>query len=217
MDKEKTELAIWLKTFTVFISAIVSSVAFFVYINRNIIFNRAAGSNGSITFVRERENTKMAGEFSTQLILNTDNAQVRGTDVRIQFDRSKLELIRLVPSARQATSLHTYLPLKENTFDAERVIREANDTGFIEFSALTVDMDSQTATASFKGVAVLADLAFRSLQEGRSTIRIINAHPTHDSTIVENTNPPQNILTKTNELSISSAAIIPTLLKQPEQ
>ncbi len=210
MDKEKTELAIWLKTFTVFISAIVSSVAFFVYINRNIIFNRAAGSNGSITFVRERENTKMAGEFSTQLILNTDNAQVRGADVRIQFDRSKLELIRLVPSARQTTSLHAYLPLKENTFDVERVIREANETGFIEFSALTLDMESQTVTTPFKGVAVLADLTFRSLQEGRSTVRIINRHPTHDSTIVENTNPPQNILTKTNELEVASVSLFPT-------
>ncbi len=210
MDKETSELGIWLKTFFVFISALTSAVFFFLYLNRYIIFNRAAGANGSLTFVKEKIVTKHAELFTAQLLLNTDKTFIRGTDVKIKFDASRLELVRVMPSAKQTTTLNTFTPLNGSVFDYERVIAQANQTGIIEFSAITANVEKSTLTAPYTGVAILAELTFRSLQPGETTVAIVKNHPTHDSTIIEDINPPQNILSKTNTLIVTSETVIPS-------
>ncbi|MFA5136636.1 MAG: hypothetical protein WC489_04550 [Patescibacteria group bacterium] len=210
MEKETTELAIWLKTFLLFVSALISAVFFFVYLNRYIIFNHASGANGSLTFASEKINASPSGLFATQIVLNSDNAMVRGTDVKIAFDQSKLELIRVMPWAKQTTSLKTFTPLNNNSFDYAEVVSEANKTGIIQFNAITADMEKQTVTTPFKGITVLAELTFRSIQPGETTLSFLHTHPTQDSTIIENIDPPQNILTRTNKLTVISEIAVPS-------
>lgn len=210
MEKESTELTIWLKTFTIFVSAIASAVVFFLYINRYIIFNRAAARNASLTFATETLDVQSSTLLSTQVMINTDTALIKGTDVRIKFDRSKLELIHVLPKAQTETTLKTYLPLNGAEFDMERVVRQANETGFVEFSAITADINKQSVTASFKGIAILAQLTFRSIQPGKTSLVFVNAHPTHDSTIIQDLNPPINILSRTNQLTVTSVGVFPT-------
>lgn len=213
-DTETSELLIWLKTFSVFMSAIISAVAFFLYINRYIIFNRAAGTNAGLSFTAESIQTEHAGNFKTQLMITTDNAQIHGTDVRIKFDRSKLELISVLPSALNSTTLKTFMPVAGTEFDMERVVTQANETGFVEFGAVTADLASNTVTAPFRGTAILAELTFRSIQPGETKLTILNTHPSHDSTIVSDIMPPLNILTDVRETKITSRGIYPTALPQ---
>lgn len=205
MEKETTELVIWLKTFFVFVSALLSAVFFFIYLNRYIIFNRAAGGNASLTFVDEAITVDASGLCKTQLVLNTDNTKIRGTDVKIAFDTSKLELVHILPQAKQSSSLKTYLPIKNNEFDYQTVIRQANQTGQLAFSAITADMEKGLVTAPFQGIAILAQLTFRSIQPGKTIVSFIHIHPSHDSNIVDTLNPPNNILMRTNKLEITTS------------
>lgn len=208
-NKETNELAIWLRTFVIFVFAIASSLFFLVFLNRNAIFNKAAGGSGSLAFSSRTIDARAGQAFSTQLWIGTDEMPIKGTDVRIKFDRSRLELVQVTPLAQGATSLKTFLPLQGAAFDGQRVVNEANATGFIEFSAITADLQTQQATAPFKGQAVLAQFTFRSIQPGDTTLKIVHDHPSQDSTVIEAMNPPANILSTVNDLVVHADAGIP--------
>ena len=208
MKSNKPTLSNWIKIPAISAAAVISAVVFFAYTNQYIDFSKASGSMAGLTFTKEEAATNVGGIVPAQIMLNTDGAAIRGTDVRISFDPSHLELISISPSAKDSTSLQTYTPLNGRVFNSDYVLSQANKTGFIEFSAVTADMKTGAITAPFKGLTILADLTFRSIQEGKTTLTVIRQHPSQDSTVIDDSKPPQNILLKTNTLTVTSGAAL---------
>lgn len=199
----------------IIIAAFISASAFFTYLNQYIIFNKAAGGSGSLVFPQETLSAENGTLFTTQLMLDTGSSMVRGTDVKIQFDSSRLELVRVLPVAKQTSTLTTFTPLLNDMFDYEKVVQEANKTGVIEFGAVTADLTKQTLTQPFKGAVILAELTFRTIQPGKAKLTIVHTDPTKDSTIIDDLDPPQNILLQTNELTVLSENQLPQISQQP--
>jgi hypothetical protein len=149
---------------------------------------------------------------STQILLDVNNAYARGSDIKIVFDPSRLELVKVRPLAQEQTALKTFLPIYESRKFAEAlVIRRANSEGILEFSAITADTNTGKLTQTVTGKIALAELTFVIKKEGNATVAFLTNHPTLDSTVVEEGNPPLNILTKTNILMITMDSPTPTL------
>ncbi len=195
---------LFIRTGVIIFTAFLSALLFFIYLNQHIIFNKAAGGNGSLTFTQSKITVKNGNIFETELMMNTDQTFIRGTDIRIKFDPSHIKLIDIVPKAQEYSTLKTFTPLQYDVFNRGKVIREANKTGIITFGAVTADLTAQTVTQPFKGMVILSHFIFQTIQPGQSTLSIIHNDPLRDSTIINDGTTPQNILLETNELAVTA-------------
>ena len=67
--------------------------------------------------------TQVGQEFDLPLFLNTDGAAVRGVDISILFDHTRLTLMTVVPTAQSTTPFKTFTPLTSgNTFASAEVV-----------------------------------------------------------------------------------------------
>lgn len=168
------------------------------------LVKRAAAPTASLALTGSYS-VNIGDEFTVPLNLNTDNNQIWGTDIRIIFDKDKLQLTALNPLARQNSTLKTFAPIDSgNNFNSTSVLNTANSSGIIEFSAVTADLTNQTVTAPFSGTAALASLTFKALAGGTANISFdYNSGSTTDSNIVPAGNDLTDLLGKVTNLSIT--------------
>ena len=177
----------------------------------------AAGANSSLTLPPSLS-ASVNQQFSVPISLNTDNSPIIGTDVHLSFDHSLLRLLAVTPVA--VTGLPTFLPITAgNVFDADRVISTANQTGVIEFSAITFNPSSQTVSPPFQNSSseILANLIFQALQPGTTAVSFVfQPALTTDSNLVSTTDPPTDLLSSVTNLSLTiSSPITPTGIPTP--
>lgn len=210
MNGDDGEIGTWLKIFVVCIFGLGSVMGFFLFFSRNSLLSKASGEQASLLFVPDTHVVQKGNTVKVQIVLDTNKAYVRGVDVAVAFDQSFLTLNTIIPKAQKDSQLKTYLPLDyANDFDSMKVISQANKSGRIEFSAITADMKKSQLMKSINGNLVLAELEFLMKKKGTTKVTILKSHPSRDSTVVQSTNPPINILTKTNVLTLTT--LIPTL------
>jgi len=210
MNGDDGEIGTWLKIFVVCIFGLGSVMGFFLFFSRNSLLSKASGEQASLLFIPHTQVVQKGNTVKVQILLDTNKAYVRGVDVAVAFDQSFLTLNSIIPKAQKDSQLRTYLPLDySNDFDSMKVISQANKNGRMEFSAITADMKKNQLMKSINGNLVLAELEFLMKKEGTTKVTILKSHPSRDSTVVQATNPPINILTKTNVLTLTT--LIPTL------
>jgi hypothetical protein len=184
-------------------------MGFFLFFSRNSLLSKASGEQASLLFIPHTQVVQKGNTVKVQILLDTNKAYVRGVDVAVAFDQSFLTLNSIIPKAQKDSQLRTYLPLDySNDFDSMKVISQANKNGRMEFSAITADMKKNQLMKSINGNLVLAELEFLMKKEGTTKVTILKSHPSRDSTVVQATNPPINILTKTNVLTLTT--LVPT-------
>lgn len=169
----------------------------------------ANGANAGLTMpasINAQENQT----FNVPITINTDGADIRGVDVFISFDTSKLQLTAITPTASSSTSLKTFVPVNsDGSFNASQQILNANSTGRIKFGAQTYDWSANALTAPYNGSTTLAVLQFRSLSaNGTTPISFIYQNGSTTSTLIaSNTDPVTNLITSTSHLTNSFVVI----------
>jgi hypothetical protein len=215
---EDSELGNWLKFFVLFIFGLGTVVIFFLFFNRNSFLTKASGAQATLSFNPSSLTVKKDGILSTQVELEVNNAYVRGSDIKIVYDPSRLTLLKVRPLAQEQSSLKTYLPLDASkNFNEYAVIKRANSEGVIELSAVTFDVKNSQFTQTLTGKLALVELTFIAKKEGSANIAFLANNLTLDSTVVQDTNPPLNILTKTNLFMIQVESVTPTPTKKKEK
>lgn len=174
-------------------------------ISAKIIFRNKAASQNATLGLPASLNTKTGESFTVPVALNTAGASIRGVDIKIHFDTSRLIVQSISPIANQNTSLKTFAPINSsNNFDAERVINTANTSGNIEFSALTADLISGSITPAFNGTTILANLTFIARQDGQTAIGFdFGLNSTTDSNVVSSDIIPADILNSVSNMTIT--------------
>lgn len=211
MNNEDVEIGVWVRIFVVCIFGLGTAVGFFIFFSGNSVFTKASGEQASLQFSPNSISAHKGETVKVQVMLDTNKAQIRGTDVMMKFDPTLLTLNRLIPTAQKYTELKTYLPLDEyQNFDNWKVISRANSEGIIEFSAITADIPNNKLLKTISGNLAIAELEFIMKKEGTTKVEFLKSHPTHDSTVVQDINPPINILTRTNTLILSTQPLTPT-------
>ncbi len=211
MDNELIEIGIWIKIFFFCVFGLGAAIGFFIFFSGNAFFTKASGGDASIMFSPATIVAKKGDVFTVQLMVDTNKSYVRGIDVVASFDPSALTLRMITPTAQKDTELKTYLPLdSSNTFDFLNVISHANKTGTLDFGAIAADVQTNKMKSAVNGNFVMATLEFFVLKEGNATVTLLKTHPTRDSTVVQDVNPPVNILSKVNTLYITPQTTIPT-------
>lgn len=121
---------------------------------KQLIPQKAAGQNASLTLPNSLEiNPQTQPEFTAPLFINTDSADIGGVDIVIDFSRDRLSLVDINPQASSSTTLKTFAPVKtDGLFDKVSVIQKANETGRLEFRAVTFDWQKETLLSPFNGV-----------------------------------------------------------------
>lgn len=201
--------------------AAFTSVSAFA-VDRVIKYIKAVAYNATLSIIPETAGSAYLGSnYTVSVTLNTDNAKIRGTDIKIHFDQTKLKLVSILPIANQNganTSLKTFLPLNEsNQFDSNTVIDSANRNGDISFTALTADMAQGNLTAVFSGTTTIAKLVFSPQITGITNLNLyFTQGQTTDSNIALDQMPPEDILAKVNNLTVDIAMPIgPTATPTP--
>lgn len=211
MNNEDVEIGVWVRIFVVCIFGLGTAVGFFIFFSGNSVFTKASGEQASLQFSPNSISAHKGETVKVQVMLDTNKAQIRGTDVMMKFDPTLLTLNRLIPTAQKYTELKTYLPLDEyQNFDNWKVISRANSEGIIEFSAVTADIPNNKLLKTISGNLAIAELEFIMKKVGTTKVEFLKSHPTHDSTVVQDINPPINILTRTNTLILSTQILTPT-------
>lgn len=211
MDNDFVEIGIWIKIFFVCIFGLGAAIGFFFYLSGNALFTKASGAQASLQFSPNTLTAKRGETVKVKLMVNTNKAQIRGVDVVAAFDPTVLMLRMVHPVSQKDTELKTFLPLDgSNDFDFSRVIARANTEGKIEFSGITADIAKNQIRRPISGNFEFAELEFLVKKEVNTAVTIVKTHPTRDSTIVEDTNPPLNILSLVNTLFILAPLPSPT-------
>ncbi len=154
----------------------------------------AAGTNASLSLPPEIMR-QQSQSIDLPIVLNTDAAVIGAVDVSLTFDPAMMLLADITPGAT-GTSLKTFVPVNSTyAFDVATVVSLANSTGKIAFGAATFDPATQSPTAGYAGTTELALLHFTARQGGRTAVTF-NIGASTASTIVQESNPPQNLLTQ---------------------
>ena len=211
MDNDFVEIGIWIKVFFVCIIGLGSAIGFFFYFSGNALFTKASGAQASLQFSPNSLTARRGETVKVMVMVNTNKAEVRGVDVVAIFDPRVLMLRMVSPVSQNNTELKTFLPLdSSNSFDFSQVLAKANTEGRIEFSGITADITNNKIRKPVTGNFAFAELEFLVKKEMNTAVKIIKTHPTRDSTVVENSNPPLNILSLTNTLFILAPTPSPT-------
>lgn len=164
--------------------------------------SRAAGENARLS-MPATINVSGLQEFEVPITLNTGGTAIRGVDIVLQFDRTKLRVTSISKDAAATTSLNAFVPVSsDDTMDDAIVMDTANATGKIAFGAATFNPTGQAVTAAFNGTTLLSKITFQPLTAGTSTIRFeMHGGLTTDSNIVSDTNPPVDYLAQTSQVT----------------
>ncbi|KKU92060.1 MAG: Repeat-containing protein [Microgenomates group bacterium GW2011_GWA1_48_10] len=129
-----------------------------------------AGASANLAvYPATQANVVVGDPVSFTVSLTTGGASVRGADVIINYDKTKLALVDITPND---ASFKTFGPQTAGgVFDASRVISVASQSGRIEFSSLAFDPSQsgngqQGLTALFNGTTTLVNLKFLALSAG---------------------------------------------------
>ncbi len=128
--------------------------------------------------------------LSLPVMLNTGTAQIRGADVVLQYDKTKLSLKSITPSL--SSSSFTYLPINtSHLFDINKILQQSSISGnnqTIEFNLATTSIDNpQPTTFSTNNQPIqIAILTFDTLSTGNTQVSLIkNGASTTDSNIAQ--------------------------------
>jgi hypothetical protein len=141
--------------------------------------------------------------------LNTGGSSIRGVDIRMSYDKTKLKVISVAPAAT-GTTLQTFAPITSaNAFDQAKVVANAltncsGNTCYVEFGAITANLTSSTVTAAYNGSTSLAIVTFQGVASGSTAIALESASGiTTDSNVVSDTNPPEDILNTVTNATVT--------------
>jgi hypothetical protein len=169
----------------------------------------AGGANASLTMPTTISQS-VALNFNVPITLSTDGVGIRGVDVVLNFDKTKLQVVSVTPNAQAATSLKSFAPVTSTgSFDTARVIADANANGKIEFGAVTYDWTAQAPTAAYNGATTLATISFRGTIAGMTPITFqFTPGSTTDTNIVSDVNPPVDLLTQSGQLVNTTVTLV---------
>lgn len=172
------------------------------YINRSPL---SAGGANSRIYLPENLSHTGGSSFSVPINLDTDNASIQKVYIQLTFDRQKLFLISINPVAMNNTDLKFFAPATSTqSFDTASVLRQANHTGIISFSASTASQGQP-----FNGSAILAVLTFTPKQYGQTNVSFIfSANKLGDTDLL--IDPATDILASVGNMSLN-------IIKAPEE
>jgi len=104
-------------------------------------------------------------------LLNPNGIPIDGVDVILRFNQDILQLRSFTTNTE--TNFKAFLPLVDEggSFDADRVISQANSLGRLEFGAITFDFATDDFTSPVGDNDVLiAELEFEGISEGSSLV-----------------------------------------------
>lgn len=78
--------------------------------------------------------------FQVPIYVNPGGIEIIAVDIMAQFDKSKLQLVDIIPNTD--TAFDTFLPQDIIGFDTEVIKEQANYTGLLEFSAVAYEQGS---------------------------------------------------------------------------
>jgi hypothetical protein len=166
----------------------------------------AAGTNAGLSLppvIMSQQNQPV----DLPITLHTDSAVIGAVDVSLTFDPTMLTLSDIMPGAT-GTTLKAFVPVDSAyAFDVANVDALANNTGKVAFGAATFDPATQSPTAGYTGTTQLAVLRFTARTGGR-TVVTFNIGALTGSTIVLESNPPQNVLTQPSQVTNAVISII---------
>lgn len=211
MNPDDIDFGVWIKVFVLCIFGLGVTVGLLLFFSMNTLLTRASGAQANLLFNTQSLSIEKEKLITVQAIVDSGTTNIKATDIAIQFDPKVLYLKNINPIAQKSTSLKTYLPINElGKFNAGKVIRLANETGRIHLGAVAADVDTRTITQSVNKRIVLAEFEFFVKRELDSRISYITAHPTHDSIVVIDRNPPVNILNKTETVILTPLSVSST-------
>jgi hypothetical protein len=183
-------------------------------VQRRQLWERKAVGESSSLALPDTLTVNLGEQFVVPVYLNTDNAEIGGVDVVLNFstDMNKISLVNIQPDAQAGTSLKTFIPVDvSGNFDSQAVINNANLTGKVEFGAVTYDNSIGQPTNPFDGILSttnpLATLTFQVSPDVTSptqaTITVVHTPGvTIDSNIVS-LDSVADILAQANSLTIN--------------
>ncbi|MCL4366621.1 DUF5060 domain-containing protein, partial [Patescibacteria group bacterium] len=195
--------------------ALVTGLLLFMVAGNSYQAQAAGGANSSVTLPASVA-VPPGQNFTVPVTINTDGVGIRGVDVILNFDTSKLSLVSITPTV-SGTSLSTVIPVDSNgNFNSAQVITNANQNGTIEFGAIAFNWANSSVTSAFNGTAQIANLTFQSLATGSASVNF-NYTPgaTTDTNLVQDANPPTELLTTAGQVTnltvtIASGSATPT-------
>ena len=172
---------------------------------KQLIEKKAAGENAGLELPSSLS-IVVDEEFDIPVMLNTDGASIVGADIILNFDKNLLQLIDIIPHPENS-SLKTFLPLDENgNFRKQEILNQANQSGKIEFGAVSFDWSGESILSGFNGTLgptnPLTDLRFRTLNIGQTSVSFdFTPGSTTDSNLVKETEAV-DILARITDLSL---------------
>ena len=202
-----------------FLIVIAGLGAALILVKKNQLLKKGAtGGNPSITLSSANSNININKTFNVNIAINTGNTDIGAVDAVINFPQDKLILTSVTPNNElSSTNLKTFVPLLANDnghFNSATVVQQANNSGKIEFGAITFDWAKQEITSSFNTEETdipLATLAFRTIKTGQADIAVDYApDSTADSNLVKY-DDATDILAEANSITINISESSPTL------
>ena len=161
-----------------------------------------AFSNNPVLSLPAQVNATVGSEFRVPVSINTDGEEVVGIDSVINFDPTKLELVSVTPVENTTNNFKLLLPIDESKkFDGAGVTNKANQTGIIEFSASSIDYDSQSVLSAVNGSFQFAILTFKPLTSGQTSVSFkMLPNVTTDSNVVKQGSTPVDTLSDNSQI-----------------
>lgn len=178
---------------------------------------KAAVPSASLIFSPSNQTLTTGSTVVAHLFLtNPSQISVTGVDVVLNFDSTTLSPTNVTLTTTAGFTLKTLAPLNSSTgaFDLNKALTAP---GVLEFGTVAYDWPTQAVTTPYPGASVeLATITFNTLRAVTTTsVSIIKASgaSTTDSNVVDNSNPPSDVLATVNTLVIAyvtPTGVVPT-------
>lgn len=124
-----------------------------------------AGTNGDVMNVKQGENFDLGVSFNSA-------TPVSNMNMDLFFSNGLLALKNIIPNTTNS-NFKTFLPIKnDGTFDGEKVINKANESGIISFGATCFDFNTGEFSEQTKPIDSLVTLIFEAKNAGTAEIEI---------------------------------------------
>lgn len=134
----------WLSIFLFLLVLSGLMVASILVQKRQLLEKKAAVPTATLSFSPTSFTEPPGSSVDTGIIFNPGGQEVVGVDLVINFTQGILELVRVEPTAQTGTNFKTFAPIvSETNCNFNPDITRANQTGILEFGAVT--FDCQTA------------------------------------------------------------------------
>ena len=224
MDNDRSASKARINFFKLILLVAGIAVALYLALNRVKFQNKAAApKTATLSLSSSPTSVNVGQNFTVTVTLNTGGAAIRGGDIRMSYDKTKVSPTAITTTAT-GTTLNTFAPITaNNTFDSAKVITSAGtncsgNTCYLEFGAVTANLTGPAPTPTgvtnaYNGTTSLALVTFTALTTGTANINLEStSNLTTDSNVVADINPPEDILSSVTNTSvtIASSTVSPT-------